>query len=138
MLLRIFLNLPSQQKVCSAIIRLASGQSSLTFSGAYKVLHSGRWEIKYLIVKLVFFYIIIFNLTLWFFIWSGSIHFPMLRHISENCPTRGKASLKHLRRSTLHLIHKGIISYKWNSIYNDVHIVIWQIHLAPEFRPDIF
>ena len=41
MLFRIFLNRPIQQKVCTAIIKFASGQSSLTFSGAYKVLHSG-------------------------------------------------------------------------------------------------
>ena len=44
MLFKIFLNLPNQQKVCSAIMRFASGQSCLTFSGAYKVLHSGRWK----------------------------------------------------------------------------------------------
>ena len=46
-------------------------------------------------------------LTLWFLIWRGSITLPMFNHISENCPTNGKASFNNLRRSTLHLSEHG-------------------------------
>ena len=127
MLLRIFLNLPNQQKVCSAIIKLASGQSSLTFSGAYKVLHSGRWEIKNLTMKIAYFEIIFF-LTLWFFIWRGSIHFPMVSHTSENFPTRGRASLRNLRRSILHLRYKGIIS-ELETIYTMMYILSYDRYI---------